>query len=49
MKLIKLKNQKKTQTEKNYFMMQINLYIYDFRIFNTVRTFGRDIYEGKIT
>ena len=49
MKLIKLKNQKKTQTEKNYFMMQINVYIYDFRIFNTVRTFGRDIYEGKIT
>ena len=30
-------------------MMQINVYIYDFRIFNTVRTFGRDIYEGKIT
>ena len=29
--------------------MQINVYIYDFRIFNTVRTFGRDIYEGKIT
>ena len=24
-------------------------YTYDFRIFNTVRTFGEDIYNGKIT
>ena len=24
-------------------------YTYDFRIFNTTRTLGRDIYEGKIT
>ena len=24
-------------------------YEYDFRIFNTIRTFGEDIYNGKIT
>ena len=23
-------------------------YTYDFRTFNTIRTFGEDIYEGKI-
>ena len=24
-------------------------YRYDFRIFNTIRTFGEDLYDGKIT
>ena len=24
-------------------------YTYDFRMFNTIRTFGEDLYEGKIT
>ena len=24
-------------------------YTYDFRTFNTIRTFGEDIYEGKLT
>ena len=24
-------------------------YIYDFRKFKTIKTFGKDIYEGKIT
>ena len=24
-------------------------YEYDFRVFNTIRTFGEDIYNGKIT
>ena len=24
-------------------------YMYDFRMFNTIRTFGEDLYEGKIT
>ena len=32
-------------------MKQVNIYIYiyDFRKFNTIRTFGEDIYNGKIT
>ena len=45
--LIKLKKQKKTQTEK--LVYDAGKYRYDFRAFNTIRTFGRDIYEGKIT
>ena len=32
--------------EKNYFIKQINTY--DFRKFNAIRTFGEDIYHGKI-
>ena len=27
----------------------IDNHVYDFRTFKTIRTFGRDIYEGKIT
>ena len=41
MKLIKLKIRKKVyDTDK---------YVYGFRKFKTVRAFGEDIYEGKIT
>ena len=34
-------------TEKKQFMKQINTY--DFRKFNTIGTFGKDIYNGKIS
>ena len=27
----------------------MNIYIYSFKNFQTIKTFGRDIYEGKIT
>ena len=30
-------------------MKQMNIYIYSFKNFQTTKTFGRDIYEGKIT
>ena len=36
------------QTEKNYFTVQVKK-TYDFRTFNTIRIFGEDIYNGKIT
>ena len=45
--LIKLKKQKKIQTEK--LIYKTNEYTYSFKNFQTMKTFGRDIYEGKIT
>ena len=36
------------QTEKNYFTVQVKK-TYDFRTFNTIRIFGEDICNGKIT
>ena len=47
MTLRKLKKQKQWQTEKNQFK-KINEYTYDFRNFQTMHTFGREIYNGKI-
>ena len=44
--LIKLKKQKKMQTDKNY---ERNEYTYNFKKFQTIKTFGRDIYEVKIS
>ena len=41
-----LKIEKKVDREK--LIYEADKYTYDFRIFNTIRTFGRDIY-GKIT
>ena len=35
-------------TEKKL-IYKTNKYTYDFRKFNTIRTFGEDIYDGKIT
>ena len=46
--LIKSKKQKILSTEKNQFTEQIE-YTYNFRNFRTIRTFGRDFYEGKIS
>ena len=45
--LIKLRKQKKIQTEK--FIYKTDEYTYSFKNFQTIKTFGRDIYEGKIT
>ena len=44
MNLIKLKNQKKTKL-----VYDTDKYINDFRKFKTIRAFGEDIYESKIT
>ena len=35
------------QTEK--LIYETNEYTYSFKNFHTIKTFGRDIYEGKIT
>ena len=41
------KLEKKLDREK--LVYDAGKYRYDFRTFNTIRTFGKDIYEGKIT
>ena len=47
-RLIKLKKEKKIlDREKLFYKASENTC--DFTIFNTVRTFGEDIYDGKIT
>ena len=43
-RLIKLKKQKKEKL-----IYETNEYTYSFKNFQTIKTFGRDIYEGKIT
>ena len=43
--LTKLKKQKKLLTEKNQFTKQE--YTYSVKDFQTIKTFGRDIYEGN--
>ena len=45
--VIKVKKQKKMQADK--LIYETNDYTYSFRNFQTIKTFGRDIYEGKIT
>ena len=45
MNLIKLRKQKKWYIEKTYIIEQINIHL----IFETISTFGRDIYNSKIT
>ena len=42
-----LKIEKNVDWEK--LVYQASKYKYDFRKFNTIRTFGEDIYNGKIT
>ena len=46
--LIKLKKQKKN-IDREKLIYKTNKHTYDFRTFNTIRTFGEDIYDGKIT
>ena len=43
-RLIKLKKQKKEKL-----IYETNEYTYSFKNFQTIKTFGRDIYDGKIT
>ena len=46
--MIKLKKQKKT-INREKLVYRASEYTYSFKDFQTIRTFGRDIYEGKIT
>ena len=46
--LIKLKKQKKN-VEREKLIYKTNEYTYSFKNLKTKKTFGRDIYEGKIT
>ena len=46
--LIELKKQKKN-VEREKLIYKTNEYIYSFKNLQTKKTFGRDIYEGKIT
>ena len=32
-----------------HLIYEADKYIFDFRKFNTIRTFGEDIYDGKVT
>ena len=45
--LIKSRNRKNVGREK--LIYETNEYTYSFKNFQTIKTFGRDIYEGKIT
>ena len=46
--LIKFKKQKKN-VDREKLIYETNEYTYSFKNFKTIKTFGRDIYEGKIT
>ena len=50
---IKKRLKKILEIEKNLdrekLIYEAGKYIFDFRKFNTIRTFGEDIYDGKIT
>ena len=50
---IKKRLKKVLEIEKNVdrekLIYEAGKYIFDFRKFNTIRTFGEDIYDGKIT
>ena len=35
--------------DREKFIYETNEYTYSFKNFQTIKTFGRDIYEGKIT
>ena len=48
-RLIKLKKEKKNLDREKLFYSASKKKTYDFRTFNTIRTFGEDIYIGKIT
>ena len=39
----------KKNVDREKLFYEAGEYIYDFRKFNTIRTFGEDIYNGKIT
>ena len=45
--LIKFKKKKNVDKEK--LIYETNEYTYSFKNFQTIKTFGRDIYDGKIT
>ena len=45
--LMKLKTEKNKGREK--LVYEANEYTYSFKNFQTIKTFGRDIYEGNIT
>ena len=46
--LIKLKKQKKN-VDREKLIYETDKYIYSFKIFQTIKTFGHNIYEGMIT
>ena len=46
--LIKLKKQKK-KLHREKLIQETNEYTYGFKNFQSIKAFGRDIYEGKIT
>ena len=46
--LDKIKEIEKNVDRENL-IYETNEYVYSFKIFQTIKTFGRDIYEGKIT
>ena len=46
--LVKLKKQKKN-VDREKLIYETNEYTYSFKYFHTIKTFGRDIYGGKIT
>ena len=46
--LIKLRKQKKN-VHREKLIYETDEYTYSFKNFQTIKTFGRDIYEGKIT
>ena len=46
--LIKLKKQKKRRQKKIHLRNKYE-YTYSFKKFQTIKTFGRDIYKAKIT
>ena len=46
--LIKLKKQKKN-VDREKLISKTNEYTYSFKNFQTIKTFGQDIHEGKIT
>ena len=46
--LVKFKKQKKN-VDREKLIYRASEYTYDFRNFKTIRTFGRNIYEGKIS
>ena len=48
MKQVKLKNGKIKLNEKKKQKLETNRYIFDFQQFETIRSFGNSIYNGKI-
>ena len=48
MKQVRLKNGKIKLNEKKKQKLETNRYIFDFQQFETIRSFGNSIYNGKI-